>query len=183
MYRELYGRQRVVSSLLGACLGVEKGLELSPSDYLHQSFLGKRDVGIPLQNYVLLLGKWGKAKSFSPICFISIAFSSKECICQNDIFQGSIFCYPSLGSHISWHLQQFFFSCSKRPLTSKTFTRKLKPDFFFSTGFPQRITFKYLALLKCLILSDHFKIVFYVVRMSCLLFYFYFLYPRTFYPQ
>lgn len=68
-----------------------------------------------------------------------------------------------------------FFSCSRRSLTSKTFTTKLKPDFFFSTGFLLRITFKYfvgyffLALLKCLVLRDHFKIVFCFVRMSCLL--------------
>lgn len=78
-----------------------------------------------------------------------------------------------------------FFSCSRRSLTSKTFTTKLKPDFFFSTGFLLRITFKYfvgyffLALLKCLVLRDHFKIVFCFVRMSCLLLLIF--YPSTAY--
>lgn len=68
-----------------------------------------------------------------------------------------------------------FFSCIMRTLTSKTFTRKLKPVVFLHWCFSHKnytlifCWLLFLALFKCLVVNDNLKVVFYFDQLFWLL--------------
>lgn len=70
----------------------------------------RRGCTFPRGIYNLFSGRWGAAESSSCVCFFSVAFSSKQSLCQSGIFGEYILISSESFPHFSLH----FCACHSR---------------------------------------------------------------------